>query len=198
MPKELEAKFLNINPDALRKQLQDAGFKLKDSLKTLRRYTYELAETGVGKGKVSFARVRDEGTCATMAFKAVSSETLHGTEEVEFEVSSFDAAAKFMQCVGFKQCLYQENLRELWQKGGVEVALCRWPATAWFVEVESYDEAAVKAACESLELPYSAAVFGAVDVVYREELGVSLEQIRALPELSFANENEVKQAFNVI
>jgi adenylate cyclase class IV len=196
MPKELEAKFLKIDPDQLRTKLQNSGFKQIDPLKTLRRYTYELAETGVGLGQKAFARVRDEGSRVAVAFKQVSDETLHGTEEVEFEVSSFEDAAKFMRCVGFEKCLYQENKRELWHNGVVEVALCRWPATSWFVEVEGESEGVIREASKALALPYESAIFGAVDIVYREELGVSLAQIRELSELSFDKESEIKQTFN--
>src|SRR5690349_15910552 len=111
MALEIEAKFLSIDSDSVRERLRAAGYVCTRPWSRMRRYTFMLTELNSGReAKDKWARVRDEGNGRiTMAFKHVADNTrIDGTEEVEFEVSSFESAFAFMEALGFRHWSYQE------------------------------------------------------------------------------------------
>lgn len=183
MPLEIEAKFTNIQPEALRTRLAGLGFECTRPWSLMRRYTFFLSE--LNPSPFRWARVRDNGDGhITMAYKQEhDNSVIDGTEEVEFSVSDFDAACAFMKKLGFEDCTYQENYRETWQKDGVEVTLNQWPALEAFAEVEAATEEAVRKASAELGFAYEAAVFGGVGRLYDAHpqwQGIPVNGVKAL------------------
>lgn len=190
MNKEIEAKFLSINKDACRADLEMAGFVCERAEFLMRRYTFMLSELNPNPNK--WARVRDQGDKVTMTFKHVHSyEDIEGTEEIDFEVSSFEQAVKFMQGLGFNHWAYQESKREIWRKGDVEVTLNEWPALPAFIEIEASNADAVKAASAELGFDYTKAVFGGVGALYGMQTSISAADISNVRELTFAKANNL-------
>jgi hypothetical protein len=69
----------------------------------------------------------------------------------------------------------------------VEVVLDEWPWVKSYIEIEGPNEAAIKAASESLGLRWDDAEFGSVDTVYIKEYpGIrDNETIGEMPEIRF-------------
>lgn len=193
MPKEIEAKFLDIDADSLRAKLKGLGFECTRPWSLMRRYTFMLNEIAKPADVVAqWARVRDEGDKVTMTLKRVADESvIDQTEETEFEVSNFESAVKFMQRLGFHDFAFQESYRESWHKDDLEVTLNEWPGIKVFAEVEAPSEAQVRDLSQLLKFDYNTALFSGVSTIYDKKLGISNAIISNIKELTFANVAEV-------
>ncbi len=194
MQLEIEAKYLNIHTDECRDNLARLGYTCTHERRLMSRYTYLLEENNEAKDGGKWARVRNEGDRITMTYKhAFDRSRIDGTEEVEFEVSSFEAANQFMLKLGFTKRLQQENYRETWRKGDIEVTLNEWPALAPLAEVEGPDEASVQAASQALGFDYTQAVFGGVGAIYKACNGWDMDFVT---ELTFARAEAITAEMN--
>lgn len=178
---------MNVDVEGCRTHLAALGYSCVRPWSLMRRYTFMLPEME------KWGRVRDEGNRVTMTYKhTFDISRIDGTEEVEFEVSSFDDAVLFMQKMGFNNHAYQENQRETWVKDGVEVTLNEWPALPPFVEIEAADEDRVRTASSALGFDFSEAVFGGIGRLYLLQNGWHVNGVR---ELTFTKANEIYQQF---
>jgi adenylate cyclase, class 2 len=190
MPIEIEAKIPNIDVAACRTLLAAQGYTCTRPWSLMRRYTYFLTELNPNPAK--WARVRDNGDgTVTMAFKHEHNGTdIHGTEEVDINVDSFENAATLLQKLGFEDRAHQENFRETWVKNDTEVTLNEWPALPAFAELEGPSEETVKAACTELGFDYTQALFGGVGRVYEAHPNWAGNKVFAVRELTFAAYNQ--------
>ncbi len=190
MPLEIEAKFLVENFAPAREALARAGYTCTKPRTLMKRKTFTLKEKA-GATIHEWARVRDEGDKVTMTYKHThTANSAMGTEEVEAEVSSFETASLFMEKLGFRDFLYQENYREAWDKDGVQVTLDEWPVIGCIIEIEAPSEDLVKATARQLGFDYTAAVFGGVGALYYHKYGKDMGLVH---ELTFANVADVQR-----
>ena len=91
MNNEIEAQFLDINKDEIRKKLRKAGANLEKPEVLMRRVVFDT-------GPHSFARVRDEGDKIVMTFKNVADDhSILGTKEVALILFHFIHRSDFLQ-----------------------------------------------------------------------------------------------------
>lgn len=185
MKNEIEAKFLSIDKNVLRKTLEQAGFKLKIPEYMMRRKTFDFSRIAPGLNK--WGRVRQESDKVTMTIKEIRGSGINDTYEVELVVNDFDTASDFFEACGISAKAFQENMREMWVRDGVEVTIDTWPGLRPFVEIEGADEDIVKKISYELGFDFRKAVFGSIDLVYEKELGIHAEVITHLPEITFVN-----------
>ncbi|WP_436738497.1 class IV adenylate cyclase [Streptomyces sp. BBFR102] len=177
---EYEAKFLQIDVDAVRDQLRAAGAERAFD-KTM--FTRLIFENDAVQGE-QWLRLRDEGGKTTLTLKQVSDAThINGTTEIEIEVNDLERTAELLAALGLRQVRYQQNYREEWQLDGVAYDLDTWPGLPTFLEVEASSEEAVRKAVSALGLDYEQARFGSIDLIYKSELD---RDILAEPTLLFA------------
>ena len=164
---EYEAKFLNIDVDAVRDQLRTSGAQLVFD-RTM--FTRLIFENDAVQGE-QWLRLRDEGGKTTLTLKQVSdATTINGTTEVEIEVDDLDKTAELLKATGLRQVRYQQNYREEWQLGDIKYDLDTWPALPTFIEVEGPSEDAVRKAVADLGFDYEQARYGSIDLNYTSEL----------------------------
>ncbi len=181
---EFEAKFLAIDKNSLRQKLASVGAVLVKPEFLMRRVTFNPPLPIKG----GWLRVRDEGDKIFMALKIVDGKSINDQREIELAVNDFDKACKLLERIGAQRKAYQETKRESWQLGKAEITIDTWPGLKPFVEVECPSEAEVKTVAATLGFNWSQAFFGAVDVVYSHELGISADVINnQTPELTFTN-----------
>jgi len=181
---EYEAVFTNIEPDAFRTVLADAGADLVRAEYMQKRSAFNLPD-GVVTHK-GWARVRDEGDKITMSVKSIEGEGIESQKESCVTVDSFKQAESLLTQLGCDKKAYQETKRELWMLDGVEVTIDTWPFLEPFVEVEGSSEAVVKAVAEKLGFEWATAKFCAVDTLYSEKYDISTDQINNhTPEILF-------------
>lgn len=185
MKKEIEATFLSVDKDSMRAKLKKAGFELKTPEYLMRRKTFNFSRVAPGLNK--WGRVRQESDKVTMTVKEVRGSGINDTYEVEIIVNDFDAAASFFEACGIPAKAFQENMREVWLRNGVEVTIDTWPGLNPFVEIEGTNEKIVRETSDELGFDFEKAVFGSIDLVYEKELGIAAETIIRLPEITFSN-----------
>ena len=184
MQTEIEAKFINVDPDTIRTQLNSLGAILVHPERLMRRRTFDFADTRLNQTG-SWARVRDEGDKITMSFKQNKDDTLHGTVEINLSVDDFDTAADFLKALGLVQKSYQETKREAWLVGGAEITIDTWPWIAPFVEIEGHSEQAVRAAATKLGFDWAEAMHGSVTPVYQLDYDVTAAEVNGWETITF-------------
>ena len=166
MNNEIEAQFLDINKDEIRKKLRKAGANLEKPEVLMRRVVFDT-------GPHSFARVRDEGDKIVMTFKNVADDhSILGTKEVNIIVNDYDDAILFLRGCGLEIKARQETRREIWTLGEVEICIDTWPWIPTFIEIEGPTEDSVWSTAEKLGLDKKMAKFGSVDTTYQHYYGV--------------------------
>lgn len=82
---------------------------------------------------------------------------------------------------------FQENMREVWERAGIEITIDTWPGLKPFIEIEGLSETAVRETSQELGFNFTDAVFGSIDLVYEKEIGIPAATIIQLPEITFEN-----------
>ena len=189
---EYEATFVNIDKDETRDKLEKAGAKLIRPEFLQKRTVFHLSKGC--KIKNGWIRARDEGDKITITLKVVDGVKIHNQKEINLEVNDFARANQFLAALGCKEKAYQENKRELWELGGVEIMLDEWPFLEPILEIEGKSEKAVKSVCKKLKLDYSKALFCAIGAVYSRKYGISEHMINyKTPKIIFKMKNPFKK-----
>ena len=185
MKNEIEATFLAINKDEMREMLKRVDCILKTPEYMMRRKTFDFTHIAPGSNK--WGRVRQEVDKVTMTVKEVQGTGIKDTYEAEIIVNDFDAASAFFEACDIPAKAFQENMREVWIKNGIEITIDTWPGLKPFIEIEAKTEDEVRNMSSELGCNMNEAVFGSIDVIYEKELGIPALDIIKLPEITFAN-----------
>ena len=167
METEVEAKFLNVDIEEIRKKLAAAGAMLEHPMRLMRRV---IIEPPTLSARDAFIRVRDEGNKVTVTYKQFDDHTaFSGARELEVEVSDFDKMVAIFEQGDLVSKSYQESRRETWRLGSVEVVIDEWPWLNPYIEIEGRSEEDVQVAAKRLGFRWNNAVFGSVTVAYQAQ-----------------------------
>lgn len=170
MQTEIEAKFLDVDIDDMRKKLEAVGASLVLPMRDMRR---ALIEEPHHKAERSFLRIRDEGDKITLTFKRKSARdgenTVTSTREIETTVGDFDTTVELLAEAGWNYTTYQESRRETWQLDGVEIVIDEWPWINPYIEIEGESVELVKNVAKHLGFEWEDAIFGSVDEIYQRD-----------------------------
>lgn len=183
MQTEFEATFLQVDKDEMRARLKVVGAVLVYPETLLKRDVFEPPVLING----GWLRVRREANGVSMSLKVVDGDKIENQKEVELKIDSYENGVDFLSAIGARHKSYQETKRELWRLMDADVTIDTWPGLKPLVEIEGDDEVVVKKVAVALGFDYHKAYFGAVDVVYEKELGISVEEINKLPIITFEN-----------
>lgn len=184
MNNEIEAQFLDIDKEKMRKRLKAVGAELIKPEVLMRRVVFDT-------GKHSFARVRDEGGGKiVMTYKNISDDdSILGTKEVNVVIDDYENGVTFLKGCGLKPKAEQESYRETWTLGPVEICIDTWPWIPTFMEIEGPSEELVWQTAEKLGLNKADAKFGSVDTTYRHYYGIETDVVnRQTPKIAFEME----------
>jgi len=186
MQKEIEAKFLDIDKDKIRKQLKDLGCKLIKPETLMKRKAFHV-ENDFEINRLRWARVRDEGDKITMTVKEIKSDGLHGVYESEVTIDSFEQGVGLLKGLDMVETAYQETLRELWASEDEKVyfMIDTWPCLNTVIEIESGDEDSVKKYSQLLGFDFKDAMFGGIDVVYAKVYDIDPKLVCKFPKITF-------------
>ena len=166
MHKEIEAKFIRVNPEDVRARLGAAGAQLVMPMTLLKRAILDTPEMN---REEAFMRVRDEGDRITMVYKQHARLALGGANEIPLGVDDFHMAIQLLEKIGLIYKSYQETRRETWTFNNTQITIDEWPWLDPLIEVESESEEAVQATANTLGFEWKDAVFGGIMVVYQEK-----------------------------
>ncbi|MGD1003225.1 MAG: class IV adenylate cyclase [Minisyncoccia bacterium] len=181
METEIEAKFLDIDPIAVRAKLKALGAALIYPEVLMKRKVFDHPTNK----QSDWLRVRDEGDKITMSYKKVIDRTVHGTKEITIKVSNFDDACAILLAAQLRQAAYQETRRETWRLDETEIMIDTWPWIPTFVEIEAPSEEKLKAAARKLGLQWGDALYGSVEPAYQKYYDVTEKEIDSWPEIVF-------------
>ena len=181
MKAEIEAKFLNIDKENIRKLLKNIGAELVAPERLMNRAVFN------GKHKKEYYRVRNEGKQITMSFKREEERSIEGMKEICLTVDNYNNAVEFLTSLAGKPKALQETYRESWVKDGVEIDIDTWPWIPPFIEIEGKSTKAVEEIANKLGLKMIDAQYGSVSIAYRQVFDVTDEDINRMPEIKFTN-----------
>lgn len=149
---ELEIKLWVSQPDRLRSKIE----KLAE-ISQPRTYEINLRfdrPDGLLAEKHQVLRLRQDQK-ARLTFKGPgeSQEGVYARQEIEFEVSSFDAARHFLEALGYQVQMSYEKYRTTYFAGEVMITEDEMPYGS-FVELEGPDAQQIHSVCRALELDW--------------------------------------------
>lgn len=180
--KEIEARFLNIDIDAMRAKLKKLKAKRIHPLMLYRRYTFQLQD----KNARGYARVRQEASGITMTIKTYDANKYAMEYEVALKDTTLEDARNFMLGAGFVQLAYHETLREKWKLPSVnEIVIDVLPGLHPYMEIEATSEEKMRKMCEKLGLSMDDAKYGSYGKQYTEYYGISEKTFNSISEMRF-------------
>lgn len=199
--REIEARFLDIDVDDIRKKLKKLGAKREYKATRLYRTVYALES----EGHHGYSRIRVEPrhgksrvVLTSKVYPATNEKVTKSAEKVapiETEVTlshgdSYEDARAFMKSLGLREKTEAEQYREEWRLEDRECVIdIDWlPGLAPSLEIECSSDAEVRASAMDLGLDYESAVFGSYAAAYSRVYGFSQDVINnQIPELKFAS-----------
>lgn len=166
MKTEIEAKFLNVNFDEVRRKLTKLGAVLEQPMRLMRR---AIIETEASAAIDGFVRIRDEGDKITLTYKQFHETSISGAREIEVVVSNFEDTIAIFDKMSLTHRSFQESRRETWRLKGVEIVLDEWPWVKPYIEIEGFYEDHVKEVAARLGFDWNNAVFGSVTTAYQAQ-----------------------------
>jgi adenylate cyclase class 2 len=176
MQTEIEAKFINVDIEAIRQKLKDEGATLVEPERLMKRQVFDYPDHRL-EAIGGWVRVRDEGNKITMSYKQLNDRTLHGTKEVTLAIDDYKMASSFLDSIGLIVDSYQETKRESWKLDDVEIEIDTWPWIPSFVELEAHSEESIKAVAQKLGFYWKDAMHGSVETAYQNAYDVTEEEI---------------------
>ncbi len=184
METEIEAKFPDIDVDALRLKLKERDAILEHPEVSMRRKNYDYSDRRLKKIG-GWIRVRDEGNKVTLSYKQLNDRTLHGTKEVSVVVDDFGKTCQFLEAIGMMAKAYQETKREKWSHKSVEVTIDTWPWVPTFVELEGQTEELVREVANDLGFDWIKVMYGSVETIYQMHYDFTEEEIDDWESITF-------------
>lgn len=182
---EIEVKFFVDRLEAIERRVQALGGEMVQPRTMELNLRFDTPEHELERG-FRILRLRQD-TRSRLTFKgpgsAPSQQGVRVRQEIEFEVSDFDAAKSFLQALGYRVIMIYEKYRTTYTLGPVEIALDEMPYGS-FVEVEGPDAQTIRAVCADLALDWEATIPSSYAVLFE-----GLRQRMSLPfrDLIFQN-----------
>lgn len=186
MDTEIEAKWLNVDLQAMRKKLEGLGATLVQPERPMIRRVFDYPDNRLSVVG-GWVRVRNEGDKITLSYKQLNDRSLHGTQEVTVIVDDYDNTCLLLESIGLVSKSYQETRRESWLLDGAEVELDTWPWIPSFVEVEAHNEEGLRSVAHKLGLNFAKALHGSVETAYQDVYDVTEEEIDSWKDVRFTN-----------
>ena len=186
MQTELEAKFLNIDKDDMRRRLTSLGAVLVTPERKLMRQNFDFADSRLNK-LAGWVRIRDEGDHITLTYKQLNERTLHGTKEINLTIDSFGQARELLNILGLEVKSEQVTMRESWKFGDTQIEIDTWPWIPPFLELEGQSEDDLRSLATKLDLDWDSAKYGSVEVAYQAVFDVTEAEVYLCPTITFTN-----------
>ncbi len=175
--REIEVRFLEIDKEAIVKELQALGAEDlgEDFLKEVIFYDKDLKWQYEEK---KFVRLRQARGEIFLTFKHNEAETATGTVEFEFKVDDWEKAKAFLEAIGLTAFREQEKKRRTFKLGEVIVDIDTWPSIPTYVELEGKSEDDLKSAAKTLGLDWSKAIFETARFLIEKYYKIPVSKLR--------------------
>ena len=171
---EYEAKIYDVDPADITEKLTNLGAKEVCNYNFCR-YVFDTIPAKPDR----WVRLRSDGKQATLTVKEITADTIDGTHEWEVEVSDMETTLEILAKIGIKPRGYQENKRQEYDLGGVQVVIDRWPKLKPYVEIEANSVAEVVKTAALLGFTESDLITKSTSDLYRN-IGIDIEKLAEL------------------
>jgi adenylate cyclase class 2 len=153
MDQEIEAKFYLQNLAAFRQRLMAAGARLIQPCVQETNLRFDTPQLDL-RQKAQVLRLRqDEAAHLTFKGPGALEGGVLARQEIEFEVSDFAAARRFLEALGYRVYTTYEKSRETYVLAGVKISLDEMPFGT-FTELEGPSPQVIHQLAESLNLAW--------------------------------------------
>jgi len=183
MGKEYEAKFLDIDVNAMKEKLKAIG-----ATQVHKNMKYIRSAFGLCNSDKGYVRVRTEGDKVTMTAKIYKDPKF--PEEYEITIKDdFETGLNFLQSIGTIHKAYQETFREKWSHPDVhEIVFDTIPGLPTYMEIDCTSEEDLNKMVNKLGLDKSKMRYGPFGETYEEYYGIDKNIINnKTPSLTFNN-----------
>lgn len=155
MSEEREVKFYLNHPDVLEQRLQAAGARLLEGRVHEVNLRFDTPQGELTAAQRVLRLRQDRRARLTYKGPTQPGGEVAAREEIEFEVSDFDAARAFLEALGYQVSVVYEKYRTTYTLPWVEVVLDEMPF-GWFAEIEGHQTEEIRAAALMLGLRWEA------------------------------------------
>ena len=180
---EFEIKFLDINPDDIRKRLQEIWATCNIPLRRMQRYVFAHPTNSQ-----AYLRVRQEWTKITTTYKEHDdNKTIDSVKEIEVIIDNAEAMRNIYKACGLEEKAIQETYRENRIYENVDISIDRRPWLKPFIEIEWASAVSVETVAWLLGFTIDTGIYGTVSDIYYKELGIPHDIINNTPTITFEN-----------
>jgi adenylate cyclase, class 2 len=156
---EIEAKFLEIDKNALIKKLQELGAEDKGEDKLSEMIFYDQTGDWLKTGR-TFVRIRSSSKETLLTYKNHFDDSASGVTEIETKVQDAERMKGILEAVGLVMKRKQEKIRHKFLLDNVIIDIDTWPKIPAYVELEGQSEEDLKNLADKLGFEWDKAVFG--------------------------------------
>lgn len=152
---EIEVKFYVRELDTPANRLRAAGARLTDDRVLETNLRFDTADHELTRTSRVLRLRQDRKAVLTYKGPARAGESVSIRQEIEFQVSDFQAARHFLEALGYQVSVIYEKYRTTYDLDGLMVTLDEMPYGN-FIEIEGPDADSIRAAAEKLQLDWEA------------------------------------------
>ncbi len=179
---EIEAKFFLHNLESLEQRLQEQGAQLSAARVLETNLRFDLPDGSLTADRRVLRLRQDAHAVLTYKGPAQSGAEVAVRQEIETQVSDFQAARRILEALGYRVVVMYEKYRTTYVWRGLEVVLDELPYGS-FCEIEAPNAESIHAVMNDLDLDWNARIatsyLGMFDI-YKQKTRFST------PDLSFA------------
>jgi adenylate cyclase class 2 len=150
---EMEVKFLLRDPSAFESRLRDLGAILVHARVLETNLRFDRTDRLLTNTHQVLRLRQDEKVRLTYKGAARLDQPVSVREEIEFEVSDFEAARHFLLALGFEISIAYEKYRTTYEYQGAEIVIDELPM-GYFTEIEVEDVETIRALSQTLGLKW--------------------------------------------
>jgi adenylate cyclase class 2 len=152
---EIEVKFLVRDLPTITNRLQTLGARLTAPRVQETNLRFDTPDGALTRDHRVLRLRQDAASILTYKGPAAPDQAVSMRQEIEFTVSDFQAAHRFLEVLGYQVSVTYEKFRTMYALGDLVVTLDEMPFGS-FIEIEGPDAESIQAAAASLQLDWEA------------------------------------------
>lgn len=157
IPLEIEVKFYLSDKKCFEDRLQQIGAQLSHARVFEANYRFDTPDLQLSHAHRVLRLRRDENSIITYKGPSFLQDGATAREEIEFQVSDFDAARHLLEALGYEESVRYEKWRTTYLLDGLEITLDEMPFGN-FTEIEGGDSSQIQRTAARLGLDWSARI----------------------------------------
>lgn len=178
IPLEIEVKFYLSDKKSFEDRLHHFGAQLTHARVFEANYRFDTPELQLSHAHRVLRLRRDENSIITFKGPSFPQDGATAREEIEFQVSDFDAARQLLEALGFKESVRYEKWRTTYLLEDLEITLDEMPFGN-FTEIEGGDSSQIQRIAARLALDWSARINASYMMLF--------EQVKKSKKMDIAN-----------